>query len=429
VRRLLGMLLLLGALPAAAAVSRFEIHPPRPTTTDEIEIVAAGAWSDSCIPRNGKVTVAPGQITVEYAPSAEGCLTMITDWGNRHEVGRVPAGTYAVVLKRGATELARGTVTVRDLPFELIPTFGDAGSEVMIIHPAILCPCERLEVTIGGTAATIRRTLDGSLIAVVPEHAPGLLDVALTIDGNTYTAAQSFLDPEPQADLTAEHERFLFPSVFEGPGAHGSLWTSENVVANASFARIDALGIALAPSGRVELPTRTDDGGAFLYVPRRTQPWLSFAAHIVDRSRRQTDAGTEMRVVSEEEGKPLLKIVNVPLAPESRQTLRIYDLDALDREVNVVFRLSSGRLVGRVLQLGGRIVCVTTPCYAPHPTFAVLALDAIPELAGNAVTDIDVRAETNDARLWAFVSVTNNDTQHVTTFTPQQRHDLRLPLP
>ena len=89
---------------------------------------------------------------------------------------------------------------------------------------------------------------------------------------------------------------------------------------------------------RRQLPSVTQGGRAF--DSASMESWLAYSSHIADRSRRATDAGTELRVVNEHEAAADLIILDVPLTAESRQTLRIYDLDAVvGREVVVDVRI------------------------------------------------------------------------------------------
>ncbi len=420
-------------------VSRLDVRPPRPTVHDEIEVVLAGGCSDGCIPHTPRVTIAAGIVTIDLQSSG-GCILVPSQWGERVTVGRVPAGTNTLVVRHNGTEMVRDTLVVREHPFVLKPSFGFAGTQVLIDvrdHGACaIFPCALPEVTFGGVkSGTVEVTPHGDIAAVAPAHAPGLVDVVVTDrDGKKTTATQAFLYPDLQADLSAEHERIVYPIAFRGPGAHGSDWRTENVILNRGPIEVPTIPTLVTPiitppgpeplqaGQRRVLDTVDRDGGLLFFIPRGMDSWLSYSSHIFDRSRRATDAGTELRVVHEKQAAAELSILNVPLTAESRQTLRIYDLDAIDgREVVIEVRVEGKTPVILTATLENRIVCVTTPCYPHHPTYAVLNLDGIPSVRNAGIADIVIRGRTKDALLWAFVSVTNNDTQHVTTFSPQHR--------
>ena len=117
----------------------------------------------------------------------------------------------------------------------------------------------------------------------------------------------------------------------------------------------------------------------------------------------------------------------MPLAPQYRLKLRIYDFDlANGRNVTVVLRdAETNRELRRVPLTLVATLCFGRPCLAPKPPFAVLDLDGMGELRGVARIDVTVEAETHEARIWAFVAVTNNQTQQVTLYTPQQHRAVR----
>jgi hypothetical protein len=420
-------------------VSRLDVRPPRPTVHDEIEVVLAGGCSDGCIPHSPRVKIAAGVVTIDLQSSG-GCVLVPTEWGERVTVGRVPAGTNTLVVRHNGTEMVRDTLVVREHPFVLKPSFGAAGTTVLIdVRDHGSCsifPCAPPEVTFGGVKSdTVEVTPHGDIAAVAPAHAPGLVDIVVTDrDGKTTTATQAFLYPDPQADLSADYERVVYPIAFRGPGAHGSDWLTENVILNRGPIRVPTIPTLLSPfitppgpepldaGQRRVLDTVDRDGGLLFFIPRGMDSWLAYSSHIFDRSRRATDAGTELRVVHEKDAAAELAILNVPLTAESRQTLRIYDLDAFDgREVIIEVRVPDETPVILTATLANRIVCVTAPCYPHHPTYAVLNLDGMSSVRNAGIADITIRGRTRDALLWAFVSVTNNDTQHVTTFSPQHR--------
>ena len=427
-KRLLALLFILAAQPLlGCAVSRFDILPPRPTTTDAVEVVLAGGCPDGCIPFTPRVKVVQGTVTIDLE-STGACILIPLPWGERVNVGRLPAGTHTLVVNNNGKELARRSVVVREHPFTILPTFGNEGTEVLIDLPG-----DSLvkSVTFGGLEGTPGGGDGNQFVVKAPKHGPGLVDVVVTDEqGKTFTAEDAFLYPDLDADLTGEHERVFFPSVYAGGGAHGSLWDSRNVILNTApleLETIPSLGRPLVPGQRTMLPTSPRDGGLFVMIPRGLENRVSYASHIVDESRRKGDAGTELPVVHESETGALVRLLDVPMTPESRHTLRIFDFDAVPgRIVTIAFDRGDGFQYRIGTVLGTRIVCVRAPCYPEHPTFAVINLDSIRELAGATTVDITVFGASNDIPLWAYVSVTNNDTQHVTAYTPQHR---RSPFP
>jgi hypothetical protein len=86
---------------------RLEIVPMCPANGEELTVIAAGDWTDSCIPKQIEIERSGTLLAVrairDYSPGS-GCLTVITPWRLSQTVDRLPPGTYAVelyVLNRG----------------------------------------------------------------------------------------------------------------------------------------------------------------------------------------------------------------------------------------------------------------------------------------------------------------------------------------
>jgi hypothetical protein len=229
----------------------------------------------------------------------------------------------------------------------------------------------------------------------------------------------------------------LFPVNFVGSGAHGSEWITDIRMRNDAPVDIETvptfwfdqdspvlpLPVPFIPAGaRASFPGERRDGGAFLFVPLGLDAPLAFSAHIVDQSRSTTDLGAEMPLVRAEDTAHTIRLLEVPVEDRYRARLRVYDYDSVNgRRVIVLMRSAGAIITSRELTLTGVPVCVTTPCLPGRPAFGVLDLDQIPELRGHDVVDVTVASRTREARIWAFVSVTNNETQAVTLYSPQHR--------
>jgi hypothetical protein len=238
----------------------------------------------------------------------------------------------------------------------------------------------------------------------VPQLGPGLHDV--TVGGVTVEDAfDASPDPNP-----AYFERVLFPVAFGGPGANGSVWRTVNTMTNRGPAAVATDPIVWPfgdplPSGEsASFENSTSPGPFFVRVPREQIADVSFSSHIRDISLGRGD-GTEIRVVRERDTAPVKRITGVAIDRNHRYTLRIYDLDAQPREVVVTVRSRTAEVAVKFFELDGS---------------GFLPLD-LRSFVGDAEIDraeVSVRS-TNDARLWALLTATNNETQHVTTYTPQ----------
>lgn len=166
--------------------------------------------------------------------------------------------------------------------------------------------------------------------------------------------------------------------------------------------------------------------GRLLYTERAIADRVELSVRLYDRSRGDV-WGTEMPVVREREFRTSeTHLLSVPIDPRFRQTLRIYDPDARgDGEVRVRFFIttSASPIFERRLPLevppgnSVREVAIGLPVqpgYSELNNFAELIQHApIVNLR------IEITPLTPGLRFWAFVALTNNETQQVMTLTPQ----------
>lgn len=157
---------------------------------------------------------------------------------------------------------------------------------------------------------------------------------------------------------------------------------------------------------------------------------FTFTSRIRDVSREQDTAGTEIPVVRENQiTQRTVHLLNVPLAPKFRHMLRVYALpEVANPEVEVRYYRMTERLslvADRIPLRTQRLQLRTYPAmqgFLLHPSLAEIpSFHTAPEFAGETALWIDVVPVTPGLCIWAFVSITNNDTQQVTLVTPSGR--------
>jgi hypothetical protein len=408
------------------------VEPENPNYGEEIDVRVRFGCPHGSGPYAPRVRTTGNFVYVEFQPEMGG-PTVPSVHGDRIFLGRLLPGTYDLVLRdTNGHVFGERTIVVRERPFLLAPHIGGAETEVAIDVLSVK------EVRFDGVKATYTFRND-RLIAIAPPHAPGLVDVTVITDNDeTLTYKNAFRYGTPQ---DGDFERVLFPINLTGAGAHGSDWHSDLVVRNhgpvpvetipSIYADLDSpilpINVSAIPPGKyARFPETARDGGAFLYYPRDTARYLSYSSHIVDRSRSASDLGSEVPVVHSTDTASTLTIPQVRIGEGFRARLRIYDFDAAEsRFATVIVTGEDGATHQfRVTLTAETVTCVTTPCLQPTPGFANVDLGAFESLRNVRVGDIRVEAFPRDARLWAFVSVTNNETQRVTIYTPQTK----LPL-
>jgi hypothetical protein len=230
-------------------------------------------------------------------------------------------------------------------------------------------------------------------------------------------------------------------------GAKGSLWTTElwAVSTNSESVAVAALPCLLGPNGcaaAFELaPGRTtkvgplasaENPGVLLLVPKPQAANVAFTLHVRDLNKQSESWGAEIPVVPEEDlFTGPAHMPNVPFGSKYRQTLRIYAL--LDAVPAATFRVKMYHVTGTAPDRLLRDDVVTLnrgPEPPPNMIGSPLAQIAIVdmfliEIGGVDRVRVSIESMTDPTALrppipyWAFVSITNNETQQVTTVTPR----------
>lgn len=188
-------------------------------------------------------------------------------------------------------------------------------------------------------------------------------------------------------------------------------------------------------------PPRAPFPGMFLYVNREISSKLSYSLRVRDVTREQDSWGTELPVVRSSKFRTArVQLLNVPLDDRFRQTLRIYEVSntypfaahaPTSPQFMVRFFSMSGPSLGPLHELivkpettqlytgiSDSVIkgCAYTPLY-PNYTEISGFRSNLP--AAETAVRIEIEPLGDTKGFWAFVAVTNNETQHVTTVTPQ----------
>ena len=222
-----------------------------------------------------------------------------------------------------------------------------------------------------------------------------------------------------------QKERLLLP-IFTPPvaGSFGSEFHTSVTIANTSDAALSLSGleydcnvilscaaqtphrIDMAPERVLTSEALVPNGapGRFVFVPKSDLDRLSMSLRIHDVTREDLNFGTEMPIVRESEfvtGRILFPLV--PVFPWYRNTLRIYAASPVD----VLVKAGSQPAV-RISLTGA--ADEFDPAYAVFTNFKGVGLARV---TVQAVDEHDV----TPVPIWAFITVTNNQTQAITTIT------------
>jgi hypothetical protein len=171
------------------------------------------------------------------------------------------------------------------------------------------------------------------------------------------------------------------------------------------------------------IPPSSQVPGELRYVPRDMGSQLTFNLRIRDLSRALSSWGTEIPVIRDTSALTgPANLLAIPTDDQFRATLRAYDLfpsPAGDPLVRLrVYSMTDDSLLGET-DLALHSGSPTEYPLRPNYGLVTNLLQQFPAATGKGLVRIEVQPLTPGLRYWAFVSVTNNDTQHVTTVTPQ----------
>lgn len=232
----------------------------------------------------------------------------------------------------------------------------------------------------------------------------------------------------PQRDW----ERVLLPIVLTvlAPGAHGSLWITDAAIRNGSGEHIPLdrfpcpvlsppvlpcpPGFRVLPPGTTTTTLRHTPRGSFWYVPRSASDAVFVSLHAknvaapgrprfqvpVVRERDYLATGTEFPRITIESG--------------TRVLLRVYGDGMRSQSVRMqLFDAETAALLDEAA-----ILLLTPWVYVAFPDEPTYAQVSITPPAGTNAVRIRLEPAEDDRSYWAFVTVTDNETSFVTTYTP-----------
>lgn len=323
-----------------------------------------------------------------------------------------------------ATSLSAAQVT------SIEPASGPTSGGTVVTLKGDFWPFTPATVRFGSTPAPEARFVDEhTLVVTTPPHLPGTSSISV-FEYDLYAILQipfTFVGPAPDA-----LERVLLP-LFTPPstGAFGSMFhTDLRVRAVSDTKEVKIFGLSAscdyscsnaANPADTALPlfypyqpevapfrfTPNGTPGLFVYLTPEDVKYVAMNLRAYDSSRSLENFGTELPIVRDRDfvRNGPVTLIGIPTNLGFRNTLRIYATEGVT--VTVTITDDVGTTQRTITLPAGRNVF--EPAYASFGDFGVSR--------GTARVKIEAAGQTN-AAIWAFVSVTNNDTQVITTITP-----------
>lgn len=213
----------------------------------------------------------------------------------------------------------------------------------------------------------------------------------------------------------------LIPVAGSTPGQFGSVWTatvsaystrgSFAVVSNCPRGIVCGYDYYFKAHTPTALMVNAGASGAFLYVPKDDVNDCDFVVHVRD-DKHPADSNVDVPVVRQSDFHSSIRLLDIPITSGVRPTLRVYG--NAPGSVTVTVSDASGQQVGTIpLQLAGGTY--TYNGFLIYPATAADPLTAFGYQTSDVMLDI---TSDSGSPIWAFVSVTNNDTQHINLIVP-----------
>jgi hypothetical protein len=312
--------------------------------------------------------------------------------------------------------LCVATVHAAEGPWSISPSSGPASGNVLVTLKGNFGTWP-YGIIFGGVSVPATRVDEHTLTTTLPAHPPGTVDVSVFEYDIGIPTDLTFTFTQAGAD---RFERVLLPlgsefhtelrvwNVAEPGSGYLSIFGGEYSFSSGS----DPVALVLA--GSVDLLERSASNysgnpGRFLYILKDQLALFGANLRVFDITRDAQSFGTEIPIVRERQfDNAPIAFPSVPIDSRFRTTLRIYSTEA--RAVTVTI----GDQPFEVALQPGRDAY--EPAYASFTNFPTsgtgairVKVDAPPLFLSPVVLGPPI---------WAMLTITNNDTQQITTMTP-----------
>jgi hypothetical protein len=262
----------------------------------------------------------------------------------------------------------------------------------------------------------------------------------------TAFAAIFFLSVVASAQTTPnpdDYERVLVPVFYFGPGAGSSQWFTRVAAINGGDTKVELVrpafegsplcgGVCGCGVNAVMNPTDekfmcqtlADPAGVVLFVPKNASAAVQFQSWIGEQSR---GSSCEIQVVRQKDLRTAKSfLLNLPADPRYRVALRVFDAfsrDGLQVRVRALDprNLDHIAIVETTLTLRTTIRTFVAEPFPWQPAFAMIGdlTAAYPQLLAYGNYFLEITPIKPLDSFWALATITNNETQQVTTVTPR----------
>lgn len=304
----------------------------------------------------------------------------------------------------------------------VIPSAGPvSGGTIVHLHGTNLLgaplACASLQCSVyvqfGDTLGTVIFDSAEEIVVVAPAHAAGTVDLIVNVPvGPPLTLKSAFVFQGPKSDTV----RVLLPIAAGAQGLLNTSWQTDVLAHNETPLAVTIAGTTVPPASTQRLTLSPASTGMFLQIPRSAADGITITTHVHDTTHDAENLGVDIPSVPETQFRRSLVLTGVPADARYRVLLRVYGYPG-NYPIDVRLRNdATGELLSsQRLTLAGSDV-------------AYLQLPIVATLSSALRVEVTTAREL-DPPIWAFLTLTNNTTENVTTITPNVAVAPEAPLP
>jgi hypothetical protein len=253
-------------------------------------------------------------------------------------------------------------------------------------------------VQFGDVLGTVIFDSSDEIVVIAPPHAAGPVDLVVNVPINPMLTLKSAFTYQDPHDTTV---RVLLPIAMGTPGTFNTQWQADVLAHNETTRSVDIAGTTV-PSMSTRRLSFTSSSAVFLDIPRSIYEGITLTTHAHDATHDAESLGVDVPSVPETQFRRAVLLPGIPNDSRYRVLLRVYGYPGT---YPVTIRTRDDQtqqlIDSQTVNLSGSgVAYLQLPLAAP---------------ASSPVVRIEVTAY---APIWAFITLTNNTTQNVTTITP-----------
>lgn len=263
------------------------------------------------------------------------------------------------------------------------------------------CP---LTIQFGNALGDIIFDSADEIVVVAPPHAAGPVDLVVTfppfpVNLAPLTLKNAFTYEDPD-DTTV---RLLLPVAAGTQGILNTSWQTDILAHNETPSPVVIAGTTIPPLATQKLSLSPASTGMFLQIPRSVFEGVTITTHVHDTTHDAESLGVDVPSVPETQFRRTVVLTGVPNDARYRVLLRAYGYPGVYAFLVNVRDDSTGELLSTQTSpvlVSSDLQYLQMPISAPQTAHTLRV------------------AVTGGAPIWAFLTLTNNTTESVTTITP-----------